>query len=76
MSIEPVPRVGNRIAASWVNPLLVKGRRLFVFYTFNLRNTTHWADRYPNGTGKTIKNSNLLGGQFFRWSDDQGECCL
>jgi hypothetical protein len=66
VSIEPLPPAGNRLAASWVNPLLV-GKRVYVFYTFNVFNTTHW----PNNN-EEISNSNLLGGQFFRYSDSAG----
>jgi hypothetical protein len=66
VSIEPLPPAGNRLAASWVNPLLV-GKRLYVFYTFNVFNTTLW----PNNNA-SIANSNLLGGQFYRWSDSAG----
>ena len=33
---------------------------------YNIQNTTHWP------SGKVISNSNLLGGQFYRWSDDAG----
>ena len=65
VSIEPLPPTGNRLAASWVNPLLV-GTRLYVFYTFNLQNTTQFPDMHG------ISNSNLLGGQFYRYSDDAG----
>jgi hypothetical protein len=69
VSIEPLPPTGNRAAASWVNPLLVS-KRLYVFYTFNIFNTTQWPNQA--GTNKTIANSNLLGGQFYRYSDTAG----
>ena len=67
ISIEPAPMHAERIAASWVNPLLLPDGRLFVFYTYNRRNTTRWPS-----TNKSISNSNLLGGQFYRSSTDFG----
>ena len=67
VSIEPEPAQGQRVAASWVNPLLLSDGRLFVFYTFNIGNITRW----PN-TNHSIGNSNLLGGQFYRVSTDAG----
>jgi hypothetical protein len=67
VSIEPLPARGERIAASWVNPLLLADGRLYVFYTYNLLNTTRWPS-----TNASISNSNLLGGQFFRSSTDFG----
>lgn len=68
MSLEPEPGHGlERVAASWVNPLWVPDTgRVYVFYTFNALNTTTWP------SGKSISNSNLLGGQFYRFSDDGG----
>lgn len=66
VSIEQIPPTGSRLAASWVNPLLV-GTRVYVFYTFNVFNTTHWLNN-----NRTIGNSNLLGGQFYRYSDSAG----
>ena len=57
----------QRIAASWVNPIYIaRTGRLYVFYTYNAHNTTTWP------SGRPISNSNLLGGQFVRWSDDAG----
>lgn len=46
--------------------ILIGTGRLYVFYTYNIRNTTHWP------RGGAISNSNLLGGQFYRYSDDAG----
>ena len=56
-----------RVAASWINPLHIAATgRLYVFYTFNAGNTTRWP------SGRPVSNSNLLGGQFYRHSDDAG----
>ena len=64
------PGLGDRGSAGWVVPLLAPAlRRVFAFYTYNADNIT----TVPTaGAANVSCRCNLVGGQWFRYSDTWG----
>lgn len=59
-------------SASWVNPFVAAGGRLYAIYTYNSDNVTQYPT-HPALPSANLSNSNLLGGSWMRWSEDAGE---